>query len=208
MGHKSLRACVTDLAQSNQLIRIPFEVDPNLEMASIHRRIFDAEGPALLFEKVKGSPFKADSNIYGTKARTEYLFRDTLELVQKVTQLKIDPMLLLKDPMKYIPASFTALRGLPRKTSRKTPVEYSTCRIDEIPQIVSWPMDGGAFVTCPQVFTMAPGKKKIMESNLGMYRIQLSGNEYIPNEEIGLHYQLHRGIGVHHTAYNLSLIHI
>jgi 4-hydroxy-3-polyprenylbenzoate decarboxylase len=41
-----------------------------------------------------------------------------------------------------------------------------------------------------------------MHGNLGMYRIQLSGNQYVPNVEIGLHYQLHRGIGVHHTRYN------
>ena len=43
-----------------------------------------------------------------------------------------------------------------------------------------------------------------MKSNIGMYRIQLSGNDYIPEEEIGLHYQIHRGIGVHHTMYNNS----
>ena len=65
-------------------------------------------------------------------------------------------------------------------------------------------MDGGAFITLPQVFTLGPGETNMMKSNLGMYRIQLSGNDYQMNEEIGLHYQLHRGIGVHHTAYNSS----
>ena len=204
MGHKSLNDCIKDLDQAGQLLRIPFEVDPNLEMAEIHRRIFDAKGPAILFEKVKGSPFRAVSNIYGTYERTEYLFRDTIKMVQKVTQLKINPMLLLKKPGKYMPAAFTALRGLPRKVRGRTPVEYGTTTIDKIPQVKSWPMDGGAFVTCPQVFTMAPNNKNIMESNLGMYRVQLSGNDYIQNEEIGMHYQLHRGIGVHHTAYNKS----
>lgn len=65
-------------------------------------------------------------------------------------------------------------------------------------------MDGGAFITLPQVFTMPPGSNNIMESNVGMYRIQLSGNDYQPGREIGLHYQIHRGIGVHHTQYNDS----
>src|SRR5439155_1263669 len=37
-------------------------------------------------------------------------------------------------------------------------------------------------------------------SNLGMYRVQLSGGEYEPDREVGLHYQIHRGIGVHHAA--------
>jgi len=55
----------------------------------------------------------------------------------------------------------------------------------------------------PQVYTEDPEKSGVMgASNLGMYRIQLSGNDYVPNEEIGLHYQIHRGIGVHHEKYN------
>ena len=33
-----------------------------------------------------------------------------------------------------------------------------------------------------------------------MYRVQLSGNDYVPDRQIGLHYQIHRGIGVHHAA--------
>ncbi|TAE63237.1 MAG: 3-octaprenyl-4-hydroxybenzoate carboxy-lyase, partial [Bacteroidetes bacterium] len=68
--------------------------------------------------------------------------------------------------------------------------------------IVHWPNDGGAFVTLPQVYSEDIDSPGIMKSNLGMYRIQLSGNEYVPNEEIGLHYQLHRGIGVHQTKAN------
>jgi 4-hydroxy-3-polyprenylbenzoate decarboxylase len=63
-------------------------------------------------------------------------------------------------------------------------------------------MDGGAYVTLPQVYTEDIDKPGIMNGNMGMYRIQLSGNEYVMNEEIGLHYQLHRGIGVHQTKAN------
>jgi 4-hydroxy-3-polyprenylbenzoate decarboxylase len=65
-------------------------------------------------------------------------------------------------------------------------------------------MDGGAFVTLPQVYTEDAEKPGIGNANLGMYRIQLSGNDYILNKEIGLHYQLHRGIGVHQTKANLK----
>ena len=64
MKYKSMRDCANDLERNGQLKRIKIEVDPNLEMAEIHRRVFDAKGPALLFEKVKGSPFQAISNIY------------------------------------------------------------------------------------------------------------------------------------------------
>ena len=57
---------------------------------------------------------------------------------------------------------------------------------------------GGSFVLLPQVFSMDPCNDGVIRSNLGMYRIQLTGNEYLLNQEIGLHYQLHRGIAVHH----------
>lgn len=204
MSYKSLRDCANDLEKTGQLIRIKEEVDPNLEMAAIHLRVYAAQGPALLFENVKGSPFQAISNIYGTHERTEYIFRNTIEQVKRVSDLKIDPLLLLKHPMKYLGAPWTALTALPRKSIFSAPILHGTTSIDQLPQIKSWPMDGGAFVTLPQVFTLPPGSKNMMESNLGMYRIQLSGNDYIQNEEVGLHYQLHRGIGVHHTAYNDS----
>ncbi|MFT5166702.1 MAG: 4-hydroxy-3-polyprenylbenzoate decarboxylase [Saprospiraceae bacterium] len=204
MAYKSMNDCIRDLEKHGQLIRIKEEVDPYLEMAEIHRRIFDAKGPAILFEKVKGSPFPAVSNIYGTYERTAFLFRKTLDKVQKVVELKANPANFLKNPLRYLSAPFTALTALPMKSRFGAPVTYGETTIDQLPQVVSWPMDGGAFVTLPQVFTLPLNDKNIMQSNIGMYRIQLSGNDYIQNEEIGLHYQLHRGIGVHHTEYNKS----
>jgi len=200
--YKNLKDALKDLENAGQLLRIPYEVDPNLEMAEIHRRVFDAQGPALLFEKVKGSPFQACSNLYGTIERTDFLFRKSMPKVKRVTKYKADPSRALKKPLDAIKAGFTAIKGLPSKSFTKAKFEKTT--IDQLPLIKCWPMDGGAFVTCPQVATLPPGSKNIMESNIGMYRIQLNGNDYILNKEIGLHYQLHRGIGVHHTMYNNS----
>lgn len=71
--------------------------------------------------------------------------------------------------------------------------------IDQLPQLKSWPDDGGAFITLPQVYTEDVDRPGVMNSNLGMYRVQLSGNEYALNRQIGLHYQIHRSIGVHHA---------
>ncbi len=202
MSYKSLHDCVLDLEKNGELVRIKEEVDPNLEMAEIHRRVYDAQGPALLFENVKGSPFPAVSNIYGTIKRTEFLFRKTLDKVQRVIELKADPTNFLKKPTRYLGTPFTALKALPMKKRWGAPILYNTTTIDQLPQVKSWPMDGGAFITLPQVYTEDPDKQGVMNSNLGMYRIQLSGNDYEMNKEIGLHYQLHRGIGVHHTKYN------
>jgi 4-hydroxy-3-polyprenylbenzoate decarboxylase len=204
MSYTSLRACLLDLEKHGQVLRVKSEVDPDLEMAEIHRRVFEKGGPAILFERVKGSPFQAASNLYGTYERTDFLFRHTMERVKRVIELKADPANFLKNPLRYLGAPFTALTALPMRSLGAPAVAWGETTIDKLPLIKSWPMDGGAFVTMPQVFTLPPGELSLMKSNLGMYRIQLSGNEYVLNQEIGLHYQLHRGIGIHHTLYNGS----
>src|SRR5690606_38049407 len=66
MGYPSLAACVADLEKHGHLVRIKEEVDPHLEMAAIHMRVYDAQGPALLFENIKGSEYPAVSNLFGT----------------------------------------------------------------------------------------------------------------------------------------------
>lgn len=202
--YKNLEEALVDLEKNNMLLRIQEEVDPYLEMAEIHRQVFDQKGPAILFEKVKGSPFRAASNLYGTYERTDFLFRKTFPKIKKVIELKADFSRFLKHPGRYLTTPFTALQALPRKTFFKPASMYAETTIDQLPGITSWPMDGGAFITLPQVLTLPPGSDNIMESNIGMYRVQLNGNEYISNREIGMHYQLHRGIGVHHQLYNQS----
>ena len=66
MLYRSLEDCLLDLEKNGRLVRIKEEVDPFLEMAAIHLRVHETGGPALLFEHVKGSPFRAASNIFGT----------------------------------------------------------------------------------------------------------------------------------------------
>jgi 4-hydroxy-3-polyprenylbenzoate decarboxylase len=202
MAYPTLESALLDLEKNGHLVRIKTEVDPYLEMAAIHLRVYEAKGPALLFERVKGSRFRAASNIYGTLERSKFLFRDTLELVQQMVTLKNDPIKALKSPLKHARAGLAAISALPLKNPLNKPVLRQQIRIDELPLIHHWPMDGGAFVTLPQVYTEDPLAPGIMKANLGMYRIQLNGNEYLTNQEIGLHYQLHRGIGVHQTKSN------
>ena len=202
MGYKSLKDCLDDLEKNNQLIKIKEEVDPDLEMAAIHLRVHEMGGPALLFENVKGTSFKCASNIFGTLDRSKFIFRDTLEKIQTLIEIKNNPIKALKNPFKYAHVSLTALSALPLKNPLSKPVLFKETTIDKIPLIKHWPMDGGAFVTLPQVYSEDIEKPGIMNANLGMYRIQLNGNDYILNREIGLHYQLHRGIGIHQSKAN------
>lgn len=202
MNYPSLEACLIDLEKNGQLIRIKEEVDPYLEMAAIHLRVYEAKGPALLFENVKGSKFRAASNIFGTLERSKFIFRDTIASVQQLIELKNDPIKAIKSPLQNASAALAALKALPLKNPWSKPVLYEEIKISDLPLIQHWPMDGGAFVTLPQVYTEDIDQPGIMKSNLGMYRIQLNGNDYIKDKEIGLHYQLHRGIGVHQTKAN------
>jgi 4-hydroxy-3-polyprenylbenzoate decarboxylase len=202
MNYTSLEACLLDLEKNGQLVRIKEDIDPYLEMAAVHLRVHEAGGPALLFEKVKGSKFRAASNIFGTLERSRFIFRNTFELVQQLIRLKGDPVQAIRHPLQHISTGWAATKALPLRNPLQKPVLFEEIRVSDCPLIQHWPMDGGAFVTLPQVYTEDPDQPGIMHANLGMYRIQLTGNDYTPDQEIGLHYQLHRGIGVHQTKAN------
>jgi len=207
MMYRSLEDCLIDLEKNGHLIRIKEEVDPYLEMAAIHMRVHAAKGPALLFEKVKGSKFRAASNLFGTIERSKFIFRATWDSVEQIIALRNDPMSAIKKPFKHIGTGFAALKALPKKTSFPSS-DFEEIKISDLPLIHHWPMDGGAFVTLPQVYTEDADKPGIMNANLGMYRIQLNGNDYVKDEEIGLHYQIHRGIGIHQAKANAKGIHL
>jgi 4-hydroxy-3-polyprenylbenzoate decarboxylase len=199
MGYRNLRDCVADLERAGQLVRIEQEIDPYLEMAAVHRRVYEAGGPALYFVRVRGCAFPMVSNLFGTLERTRFLFRDTLAAVRHLVELKTDPAALWKGPWRFRDVPGALLHALPRRV-KDGPVLAHQTTVSQLPQLQCWPRDGGAFITLPQVYTEDPDRPGWRHSNLGMYRVQLSGNQYQPDREVGLHYQIHRGIGVHHAA--------
>ncbi len=201
MHYKTLEECLLHLEKNKQLVRVKEEVDPYLEMAAIHLRVHEAFGPALLFENIRGNRYRAASNIFGTQERCKLIFRDTLETVQQLISLKNNPAKALKNPLKNMKAGLAAAKTFPLKSFNKSFL-FDEIQISDLPLIHHWPLDGGAFITLPQVYTEDADAPGSMNSNLGMYRIQLTGNDYVLNKEIGLHYQIHRGIGIHQTKAN------
>ncbi|MED3645803.1 UbiD family decarboxylase [Halalkalibacterium halodurans] len=199
--YQNLQECINDLEKHGHLIRIREEVDPYLEMAAIHLKVYEAGGPALLFENVKGSNYQAVSNLFGTMERSKFIFRQTWQSAENVVALRNDPMSALKHPLAHARTALAASKALPLKKSR-LPAGFEEITISDLPLIQHWPDDGGAFITLPQVYSEDPDKPGIMNANLGMYRVQLTGNEYELDQEVGLHYQIHRGIGVHQTKAN------
>jgi 4-hydroxy-3-polyprenylbenzoate decarboxylase len=199
MAYKSINDCVLDLEKRGMLIRIKEEVDPNLEMSAIHQLVFKNHKKAVLFENVKGSRYSAVSNLFATLEQSQFIFRNSIKAVKGLVSLKANPTNFFKTPLALLDSVVQAPYALPLK---KWSHNFEEIQIEDIPQIKCWPMDGGAFVTLPQVYSEDIDKPGIMNSNLGMYRIQLGGNDYVKNKEIGLHYQIHRGIGVHQSKAN------
>ena len=89
MGYRFLSDCTQGLEKHGHLVRIEDQVDPNLEMAEIHRRVYASGGPAMLFTNVRGCRFPMVSNLFGTLDRARFIFRDTFENVQRAIQLKV-----------------------------------------------------------------------------------------------------------------------
>lgn len=198
MGYRNLQECVVDLERQGELLRIETPLDPRLEIGVVQRRVYQAGGPALLFTNPVDCGFPLLGNLFGTLERTRFIFRDTLDDIRRLVTLKINPFAALKQPLDAIKAPFSALHLLP-KTVSDAPVLECRTTLSRLPQIVSWPMDGGAFITLPQVYSESAAQPGFGKSNLGMYRVQISGNRYEADSQAGLHYQIHRGIGAHHA---------
>lgn len=197
MKYSSLRQCLVDLDRQGELLTLADPVAPYLEMAEITQQVFEAGGPAVLFLKVRNSPFPAVSNLFGTYERTLKIFEPQLSSIKALVDAASDPGLAVRRPDAVLKAVPALVHALPLKIGRPAVMERQ-CRVQDLPMIHCRPGDGGAFILLPQVFSTDPDDSSLFRSNLGMYRIQISGNDYRPGREIGLHYQIHRGIANHH----------
>lgn len=201
MGYKSLHQCISDLDKKGEIKIVSEEADPNLEMASIHLDEFSQDNKAVLFENVKGNRYKAVSNLFGSLERSRYMFRDSLQIVKDLINIRTNPQYIFKHPFRTLLTLLNGIYALPKKVCFK---DFNEVNIEDLPQIKCWKKDGGAFITLPQVYTEDIDNPGVINSNLGMYRVQLSGNDYDVNKEVGMHYQLHRGIGVHQQKANMK----
>jgi len=157
MGYKNLRECILDLEQNGHLVRINEEVDARLEVGAIQRRVYQAGGPAVFFSRVKGCQFPLVGNLFGTLERTRFMFRDSLKSMERLVAAKIDLGALLRDPASLAHLPFDLLRLWPRKIHHGPILAHETS-ISQLPQIQSWPDDGGAFITLPLVYSESPSR--------------------------------------------------
>lgn len=194
--HANLRSFMEQLRQHGQLIEIDAPVDPNLELAEIHRRVIQEEGPALLFTNVKGKTFPVVTNLFGTAERVDMAFgpkpetivKDLVHGLDKLMPPSLSGLWELRSPLLEVMRT-----GTKTVSQGQAPVtQVSTTEVDmtALPALTSWHLDGGPFVTLPLVYTEHPETK---QHNLGMYRIQI----YDKNTT-GMHWQIHKGGGFHY----------
>ncbi len=191
-----LRSFVEQLRRDGDLAVIEAPVDPDQEVAEVHRRVIAAGGPALLFERVGDAELPLVTNLFGTARRAELAFgRRPFRLVRRVAALAHE--LLPPTPGKLWGARDVA-RDLLRvglKRRRRGPVlEQVTDRVDlgRLPALTTWPEDGGPFITLGMVYTEHPDG---LGHNLGLYRLQVHDRR-----TTGMHWQIGKGGGFHYDV--------
>ena len=193
--HRNLRTFLDLLRKESEIIAIEAEVDPYLEAAEIHRRVIERGGPALLFNRIKGSRYPVVTNLFGTERRISLAFGPKPEaLVRKFVHVG-ESLLPLRgsELWKHRSLAFEALKLGTRNTNQApvTEVVDRPARLNELPVLTTWQEDGGPFITLPLVYTENPRTKK---HNLGIYRLQV-----YDSESTGLHWQIQKGGGFHYT---------
>lgn len=189
-----LRLFIKSLRQHNAIVDIHAEVDSNLEIAEIHRRVAAADGPALFFHRVKGSPFPVVTNLFGSQERVSLAFNNRPEeFIAQMIHLATRDFPPSVKTLWNQRSHLKKLLKLGFKRRQHAPVlerVQTSPQLSQIPLLKCWPMDGGHFITLPLVYTEPVGGGP---ANLGMYRIQR-----YDDRSCGLHWQIGKGGGFHY----------
>src|ERR1700719_2843217 len=191
MPTADLREWIALLEREGVLVRVGAEVDPHLEVTEIVDRTVKAGGPALVFERPKGSEHSLLVNQFGTERRMCLAFG--VERLDDVASKLADVLEL--QPPEGLAEKIRGLRQLKSiADSRPNTVRKGACqeivfRGDEVdlgrlPVQTCWPGDGAPFITLPAVITQDP---RTGQRNVGMYRMQVLGPR-----ATAMHWQLHK----------------
>ena len=190
MAYADLREFIAALEKNQELKRIPFEVDPILEIAEFADRAVKAGGPALLFEKPKGYGIPVLINSYASMRKMQIALE--VDSVETVAQ-RISEYLEMRMPegligkLKMLP-KLAEMGSFFPKTVSKGPcqdvVRTTGFSLLDYPVLKCWPEDGGRFITLPLVFSRNPDSGK---RNCGMYRMQI-----YDERTAGMHWQTHK----------------
>ena len=191
MPAKDLRDWISLLEREGELVRVTAEVDPDLEITEIVDRTVKAGGPALLFERPKGSAHPLLINQFGTERRMCLAFgvEQLDDVARKVSDvLEMQPPQGLMDKVRGLQKLKSIADSLPQ-TVRSGPVQEIVLQGDDVdlgllPVQRCWPGDPAPFITLPAVITRDP---RSGGRNVGMYRMQV-----IDGRTTFMHWQIHK----------------
>jgi len=200
---RSLSDFLDEVERRGDLKRVTREVDWNGEVTEIACREAKTEGPALLFEKVRGSQFPLAVNVLAAKRRIEWALGRTPrsvgaeieEIFHALPPKALGDLWALRGSAGRVLASRPErLDDWPGFLADRAPVQERRLgpNLDPLPILQLWPKDGGRFVTFPLVFTEHPETRK---RNLGIYRIHV-----YDAKTTGMHWQIGKGGGFHYAA--------
>ncbi|HEY7956418.1 MAG TPA: menaquinone biosynthesis decarboxylase [Polyangia bacterium] len=190
--YPSLSAFVERLEAAGELRRVHRECDPNLEISEIAGRTMKLAGggPALLFERVRGSRFPLLINAFGSQRRMALALGvdDLSEHARALAEL-LGPELpgTLWEKLAMLPKLARVAGALPSRARGAAPCQEVVERevdLRALPILTCWPKDGGPFITLPVVISHDP---ETGARNLGMYRMQL-----LDARTTGMHWQAHK----------------
>ena len=195
MPIEDIHELITEFEKNGELKRVKIEVDSDLEIAEIMRREMYSDGPAILFENVKGYDMPVLGNAFGSMKRLEIGLEmtDFTEIGKRITDMtKMDVPSGLLNKLKKLPelAKMTASFPKAETSGPVTEITSSKASFDDLPIIKSWPNDAGKFITLGLVATKHP---ETGVRNLGVYRIQI-----IDKTHALMHWQKHKR-GAHHS---------
>lgn len=176
LAYKDLRDFIRRLEKEGELRRITAEVDPVLEITEITDRVTKAGGPALLFEKPKGSRVPLLINMLGSHRRMNLALEvEKLDDVADRIRAMLDfqsPQGLL-DKIKMLPKLAELGSFFPKSVKTgpcKEIILKENFSLSHFPILKCWPQDAGRFITWPLVITKNPETGK---RNVGVYRMQV-----------------------------------
>jgi 4-hydroxy-3-polyprenylbenzoate decarboxylase len=201
MSFKTLKELISHFENAGELRRVSAQVDPSLEITEITDRISKQNGPALLFENVKNSPFPVLINAFGSFERMEAILggRPLDEVALKIQSLmKLKPPQGFKEKIKAL-IDLKSLSDIFPKKIRRAPcqeivMEKDGGLLDLLPILTCWPDDGGPFITLPMVITRDP---ETGVQNMGMYRMHkydaaTTGMHWQYNKDGTRHFDKHK----------------
>ncbi|MDO4540339.1 MAG: menaquinone biosynthesis decarboxylase [Syntrophomonadaceae bacterium] len=190
MAYRDLREFIERLEAAGELVRIKTEVDPVLEITEITDRVSKAYGPALLFEKVKGSDMPVLMNAFGSERRMAMSLGaerldDIAAEISELLGIADELPSTLVGKLKLVPKLAQLSSYFPKlvKSAPCQEVVHKQPSLDILPVLKCWPQDAGRFITLPHIYTKDPVSGK---RNVGMYRMQV-----FDAMSTGMHWHIH-----------------